>query len=78
MSVIFGVFHMTLGIINKGQNCVYFSDYITLFCEVITGLIILFGLFGWMDFLIVMKWFTQVDIDYPKPYSNTNQTLNRF
>jgi len=24
--------------------------------EVITGLIILIGLFGWMDFLIIYKW----------------------
>jgi vacuolar-type H+-ATPase subunit I/STV1 len=71
MSVIFGVFHMSLGIINKGQNCVYFSDYTTLFCEVITGLIILFGLFGYMDFLIIMKWFTQVDIDYPRTWNET-------
>jgi V-type H+-transporting ATPase subunit a len=65
MSVIFGVFHMVLGIIHKGQNCVYFNDYVTLFCEVVTGLIIMLSLFGFMDFVIIMKWFTQRDIDYP-------------
>jgi len=58
MSVIFGVFHMCLGIFHKGQNAVYFSDYTTLFCEVITGFIIMLSLFGYMDFLIIMKWFT--------------------
>jgi len=78
MSVIFGVFHMSLGIIHKGQNAVYFSDYATLFCEVITGLIILFGLFGYMDFLIIMKWFTQVDIDYPRPYNGTKEFRNQM
>ena len=32
--------------------------------EVVTGLIILLGLFGWMDILIIAKWF------YPmEPYS---------
>ena len=71
MSVIFGVIHMVFGIINKGQNCVYFSDYTTLFTEVVTGLIILLSLFGFMDFLIIMKWFTQRDIGYPEPWKQS-------
>jgi vacuolar-type H+-ATPase subunit I/STV1 len=78
MSVIFGVFHMTLGIINKGQNCVYFSDYVTLFTEVITGIIILLSLFGFMDFVIIMKWFTQRDIDYPKPWTPPPNVTRKF
>lgn len=78
MSVIFGVFHMLLGIINKGQNCVYFSDYTTLFTEVVTGVVILLSLFGFMDFVIIMKWFTQQDIDYPKAYEPPKSTLLQY
>lgn len=75
MSVIFGVFHMCLGIFHKGQNAVYFSDYTTLFCEVITGFIIMLSLFGYMDFLIIIKWFTQRDIDYPQKWNGTSNAL---
>jgi hypothetical protein len=34
-----------------------------LITEVIVGLIILFGLFGWMDTLIFAKWFAAVNIE---------------
>ncbi len=34
-----------------------------LITEVIVGLIILFGLFGWMDILIFAKWFGAVNIE---------------
>ena len=57
MAVIIGVFHMTKGIVIKGINCVFFGDYQVFFFEVVTGLIILLGLFGWMDVLIFAKWF---------------------
>lgn len=59
MAVIIGVFHMTKGIVIKGINCVFFGDYQVFFFEVITGLIILLGLFGWMDVLIFAKWFNE-------------------
>lgn len=55
-SVCIGIIHMTIGIVCKGLNAVYFKQYIVLIFEVITGLIILLGLFGWMDLLIVAKW----------------------
>jgi V-type H+-transporting ATPase subunit a len=63
LSVIVGIIHMLSGIIIKGTNAVYFGEMATLFCEVITGFIILFGLFGWMDVLIYAKWFTTLDIE---------------
>jgi vacuolar-type H+-ATPase subunit I/STV1 len=67
LSVIFGVLHMTMGILHKGTNCVYFRDWASLFTEVVTGLIILLGLFGWMDLLIIAKWLTPLDIDDNTP-----------
>ena len=67
MAVIIGVTHMTMGICVKGLNQIYFRRPIVLVFEVITGLIILLGLFGWMDFLIIAKWL--------QPYNAYNYLL---
>lgn len=63
LSVIFGVLHMTMGILHKGANCVYFKNWASLLTEVVAGLIILLGMFGWMDLLVIAKWFSPIDID---------------
>lgn len=55
-SVIIGVVHMSMGIIVKGFNALFRGNNIVLVFEVLTGIIILNGLFGWMDFLILKKW----------------------
>ena len=56
ISVIIGVSHMSMGIFVKGLNALYFKKWLVFFFEVVTGLIIMLGLFGWMDFLIFAKW----------------------
>jgi len=56
MSVIFGIFHMNLGILVKGTNAIFRGNIPILIFEVIGGLIILNGLFGWMDLLVFNKW----------------------
>mmetsp|Transcript_96409 Transcript_96409/g.132749 ORF Transcript_96409/g.132749 Transcript_96409/m.132749 type:complete len:80 (+) Transcript_96409:1667-1906(+) len=61
LAVILGVVHMTLGIITKGTNTIFFGQYMAFVFEVITGLIILLGLFGWMDVLIFEKWYYVMD-----------------
>jgi V-type H+-transporting ATPase subunit a len=64
LAVIIGVVHMTIGVLVKGANTLFFRSYVDFVCEVLTGLIILLGLFGWMDLLIFSKW------AYPmNPYS---------
>lgn len=63
MAVIFGVIHMSMGILIKGTNSVYFKRWPDLVFEVIIGLIILLGLFGFMDVLIFLKWFHELNID---------------
>ena len=63
MSVIFGIFHMTIGIILKGTNTLYFGWIVIFMTEVVAGLIILLGLFGWMDVLIIAKFFKIPYID---------------
>ena len=64
ISVIIAVMHMTMGIVVKGMNAVYFKKWIVFWFEVVTGIVILNGLFGWMDVLIFVKWFYAMN-----PYS---------
>ena len=63
MSVIFGVIHMTFGILMKGTNMIYYCKCFELLTEVVSGLVILGGMFGWMDALILKKFFITYDID---------------
>jgi len=71
MAVVFGVLHMSFGIFVKGTNTIYFRRIGEFFTEVIGALIILWGLFGWMDALIITKFFRTYDIDNcaPKTYN---------
>ena len=63
ISVIFGVLHMLIGVATKGGNAIYFKRWVVLITEVFTGIIILFGLFGWMDVLIFAKWLYPLDTE---------------
>ena len=57
-SVIVGVIQMTLGIILRGLNNLYFKDYMGFFFEFIPQLIFMCLLFGYMIALIFIKWGT--------------------
>jgi V-type H+-transporting ATPase subunit a len=76
ISVIFGVFQMVIGIVLKGLNAVFqrdFVDFIFIFFPQITLMLILFG---YMDFLIFVKWSTEYGI-HPISYIDNegkNQT----
>jgi hypothetical protein len=63
ISVIMGIFHMTIGIVMKGTNAAYHGHWVDLITEVIFGLVIFYGLFGWMDLMIISKWFTDLNIE---------------
>lgn len=81
MAVIIGVIHMSSGVVLKGINAVYFKNYIVLIFEVVTGLIILEGLFGWMDFLIFAKWFNTYEAyNYLIPHGQNASTsdVNKY
>ena len=67
LSVIFAILHMSIGILVKGSNSIYFRKWAVLIFEVIIGLIILLFLFGWMDALIFAKWFHPLYIDDETP-----------
>lgn len=73
IAVIIGVLHMSMGIVTKGLNAIYNKQKIVLYFEVVTGLIILLGLFGWMDFLIIYKWLYHMN-----PYSTAPVMVARI
>ena len=56
MAVIMATFHMSMGMICKGLNAIYFKKWLVLFFEVITGLMVFWGLIGWLVFLVFYKW----------------------
>ena len=65
-SVIVGVIQMTLGIVLRGLNNLYFQDYIGFCFEFIPQIIFMLLLFGYMIALIFIKWGT----DYSRNTAN--------
>jgi V-type H+-transporting ATPase subunit a len=47
---------MSLGIIMKGFNALYFKNKLDFFFEFIPQIVLLLSLFCWMDALIIGKW----------------------
>ena len=66
LSVIVGVIQMTLGIILRGLNNLFFKDYLGFLFEFIPQIIFMLLLFGYMIVLIFIKWGT----DYSKNTAN--------
>lgn len=58
LSVILGVAQMSLGILMKGFNAIHFGRPIEFVFEFIPQIILMSALFGYMDYLIIMKWLT--------------------
>ena len=58
MSIVFGVAQMNLGIILSYFNQKYFADMLSTLCEFIPQMIFLNCLFGYLAFLILLKWAT--------------------
>jgi V-type H+-transporting ATPase subunit a len=61
LSVLFGVLQMTLGLVLRFMNAVFFKSKIDFFCECIPCLIFMVCFFGWMDFMILYKWTHAMD-----------------
>ena len=49
---------MSLGVCMKALNALYFKNYLDFVFEFIPQIILLWVLFGYMDWLIVAKWLT--------------------
>ena len=59
LSVILGVFQMLIGIILKGLNAIFQLDFSELIFIFFPQLVLMLILFGYMDFLIFVKWSTK-------------------
>ena len=56
IAVIFGVSQMCLGIFMKAFNAIHFSKQLDFWFEFLPQITLMLSLFGWMDFLIIVKW----------------------
>jgi len=63
IAVILAILQMSLGIIMKGLNSIYFRKTIDFLFEFIPQIILLLALFGWMDILILAKWVEPKDVE---------------
>lgn len=57
-SVIYGVAQMLLGTSMKGFNALYFKRYGEFLFDVLSQIFLLVALFGFMDYMIIVKWTT--------------------
>mmetsp|Transcript_2651 Transcript_2651/g.4439 ORF Transcript_2651/g.4439 Transcript_2651/m.4439 type:complete len:259 (-) Transcript_2651:484-1260(-) len=58
VSVIYGVGQMLMGTTMKGLNALYFRRWVEFFLEVTAQILLLCALFGFMNYMIIMKWLT--------------------
>ena len=63
LSVILGVFQMVIGIVLKGLNAIFQKDFVEFTFIFFPQLILMLILFGYMDFLIFVKWATEYGIE---------------
>lgn len=56
ISVIFGVLQMTVGVLLKGANSIYFRSPLDFFFEFLPQLVFMLTMFAYMDFMIIYKW----------------------
>ena len=78
LSVILGVAHMTLGVFLKGLNSAFFRRWVELAFEVLPQLLLLLGIFGLMDTLIVAKWLTDYSGRESQAPSIVSTMINMF
>ena len=67
LAVILGVLQMSLGVILKAFNNIYFGKFVDFFFEFLPQIILLLFLFGYMDLLIVLKWLTYYNVESLDP-----------
>jgi len=70
LSIIIGVLHMTVGILLKGLNTIYFGEVINFIFEFIPQLLFMSCTFGYMCFCIVIKWLTDWSTRQPPAIIN--------
>lgn len=74
LSIILGVTHMTVGIMVKGVNTIYFGEYVEFLFEFIPQITFMVCTFGYMCICIMIKWTT--DWSQAQPPSIINLFIN--
>ena len=67
ISVILGVFQMVIGIILKGANSIHYKNYSEFIFIFLPQLLMMLIMFGYMNFLIFVKWGTKYDCNFLAP-----------
>ena len=76
VAVIYGVAHMTLGIYLKGTNAWFYGQYVDFFFEFLPQIVLMLALFGFMDYLVVLKWLTDFTQNSEKAPSIITMTID--
>lgn len=58
ISVILGVLQMGMGVFMKALNAIYRKNSVDFWFEFVPQILLLFSLFGFMDWMIIAKWTT--------------------
>mmetsp|Transcript_8101 Transcript_8101/g.15942 ORF Transcript_8101/g.15942 Transcript_8101/m.15942 type:complete len:802 (-) Transcript_8101:2450-4855(-) len=75
VAVIFGVTQMTAGVLFKGANAIHFRSYIDFFFEFIPQLTFMLSIFGYMVFMIFVKWCSDWGYNWSDSAPNLITTL---
>lgn len=67
---------MTLGVLIKASNALYFKRKVQLVFQFIPQLVFLVLVFGYMDFLIIFKWLKDWGYDSPHAPSIITTMIN--
>jgi hypothetical protein len=78
MSVILGITQMTFGLVLKVCNALYFKSRADLYLEAIPQLVFMVSLFGYMIFLIMLKWCINWNDAATAPGAATKRTGSRL
>jgi len=76
VALILGVLQMSLGIVLKGCNDLYFGRAVDFIFEFIPQLVMFLCLFGFMDLMVIVKWTTDYSDDTSKAPAIINAMLN--
>ena len=76
LAVILGVIQMTVGIVIRGLNNIFYGNLVDLLFEFLPMLIFMTSLFGYMIVLIFIKWNTDWSNDPSKAPSIITQLMN--
>nr|XP_024660237.1 V-type proton ATPase 116 kDa subunit a [Maylandia zebra] len=78
MSVIFGVIHMSFGVILSTYNHLYFRKKYNLYLVFIPELVFMLSLFGYLVFMIFYKWLAFSSVDSKNAPSILIHFINMF